>query len=507
MSQEQGASVVTEPKEGGGADRWRETNLRRLNELKARGINPYPYKFERTHTSKELQEKYKDLESNVETEDVVSVCGRILNERNTWMFVDLYDEDGKIQLFFHKESVPADQLEILKTLVAKGDHIGVVGTIRRTKAGELSVRVKSFEILSVSLLPLPLSWDGFTDVEARYRNRHIDLIINPAVKEKLQKRSVAIRALRNFLDDRGFFEVETPVLQVEAGGADARPFVTHHNALDIDLYMRIATELHLKRLIIGGFEKVYEIGRIFRNEGISTRHNPEFTMMELYQAYGDYHQLMDFTEEMVRHIAMSVCGTTKVTYQGVEIDFGQPWRRVSMYDVIREVTGIEVEKIKDFAEAKKIAGELGIKLEHESTVGEVANSIFENKCESTLMQPTFLMDHPVEISPLTKVHRVKTGVVERFEVFIYGREHCNGYSELTDPLDQRARLEDQARKREAGNEEAQPLDLEFIEAMEYGMPPTMGIGIGIDRLVMMLTDSASIRDVIAFPTMKPSQRQ
>ena len=484
------------------SSKLRDENIDKLNAIKALGINPYPYSFQRTHHCQQLQDIYKDLPANVETEDEVKVCGRVLNERNTWMFVDLFDESGKIQLFCHKDTL-GEELKNRLRLLSKGDFIGVTGTVRRTKAGELSVKVKSYEILCKSLLPLPLSWTGLTDVEARYRRRYVDFIINPDSRETLKKRSIAIRELRRFLDDRGFYEVETPILQVEAGGADARPFVTHHNALDMDLYMRIATELHLKRLIVGGFEKVYEIGRTFRNEGISTRHNPEFTMMELYQAYGDYNELMDFAEEMVRHVAGIVCGGTKIVYQGVEIDLGTPWRRVSMYDVVKEVTGIDVEKIADFAEAKAIAEKLGIKLQHESSIGEVANSIFEEKCESSLMQPTFLIDYPVEISPLTKVHRTKPGLVERFEIFVYGRELGNGYSELTDPLDQRARLEDQVRKREAGNDEAQPLDLDFIEAIEYGMPPTMGIGIGIDRLVMLLTDSSSIRDVIAFPTMKP----
>jgi lysyl-tRNA synthetase class 2 len=500
MERERGVTAVSENEHD--SDRLRNERLRKLKELKDAGINPYPYSFKRTHTAEELKERYKDLAPETETQDVVSVCGRILNERNTWMFVDVYDESGKIQLFNHKETLPEADLKRLR-LLDKGDFIGATGTIRRTKAGELSVRVKSYEVLCKSLLPLPLSWDGFTDVEARYRQRYVDLIINPDQREKLRKRSLAVRALRNFLDERGFYEVETPVLQVEAGGADARPFITHHNTLDIDLYMRIATELHLKRLIIGGFEKVYEIGRIFRNEGISTRHNPEFTMMELYQAYGDYNQLMDFAEEMVQHVSMAVCGTTKVTYQGTEIDFKSPWKRVTMRDAILQATGFDVETLKSFEEAKAAAAKLGVKLEHEESVGEVINTLFEEKAESTLIQPTFLIDYPVEVSPLTKVHRSKPGLVERFELFVFGRELANGYSELSDPQDQRARLEDQARKREQGNDEAQPLDLDFIQAMEYGMPPTMGIGIGIDRLVMYLTDSASIRDVIAFPTMKP----
>lgn len=506
MAEQKGVTGVSERVDQE-SDHLRNERLRKLQTLKEAGINPYPYSFQRSHTAAELQEKYKDLPKETETEDVVSVCGRILNERNTWMFVDVYDETGKIQLFCHKDSLPEKALEILKkNLLDKGDFIGATGTIRRTKAGELSVRVQSYEVLCKSLLPLPLSWDGFTDVEARYRQRYVDLIINPDQREKLRKRSLAIRALRNFLDSQGFYEVETPVLQVEAGGADARPFVTHHNALDIDLYMRIATELHLKRLIIGGFEKVYEIGRIFRNEGISTKHNPEFTMMELYQAYGDYNQLMDFTEEMMQHVCMAVCGTTKITYQGVEIDFKRPWRRVTMHDAIFEVTGLNVSTLKTVEEARAAAAKMGIELEHEESVGEIINTIFEEKAESTLIQPTFLIDYPVEVSPLTKMHRSKPALVERFELFIYGREAANGYSELSDPLDQRARLEEQARKREQGNEEAQPLDLDFIAAMEYGMPPTMGIGIGIDRFVMLLTDSASIRDVIAFPTMKPTTK-
>lgn len=476
--------------------------LRKLEELKARGIKPYPYRFERTDKASELQEKYKELAPETETQDEVRVCGKVLNERNTWMFVDLFDESGKIQLFCHKDSLSADKMETRK-LLDKGDYLGVVGTIRRTKAGELSIRVTDYEILGKSLQPLPDSWDGFTDVEARYRHRYVDMVMNPEVRETLRKRSVAIRAIRKFLDERDFLEIETPTLQVEAGGADARPFVTHHNTLDIDLYLRIATELHLKRLIVGGFERVYEIGRIFRNEGISTRHNPEFTMLEMYCAYGDYNDLMDFTEEMLLDCAMSVCGSSSLSYQGHDLDFSRPWRRVRMNDAIKNVTGLDVESIATFEEMKKAATALGVTVEGEEKRGEVINTIFESKVESTLIQPTFIIDYPVEISPLTKTHRTNPGEVERFELFVCGRELANGYSELTDPLDQRARLEEQARKKAAGNEEAMPLDLDFILAMEYGMPPTMGIGVGIDRLVMFLTDSASIRDVIAFPTMKP----
>jgi lysyl-tRNA synthetase class 2 len=477
--------------------------LRKLQALKDEGINPYPYRFERSHKAKELQEQYKDLAPGVETQDKVLVCGRVMNERNTWMFVDLHDDSGKIQLFCHKSALPEDKLKRLK-LLDKGDFIGVEGTIRRTDKGELSVKVSDYTVLCKSLLPLPDSWDGFKDVEARYRHRYVDMIMNASVRETFKKRSLTIRHMRNFLDSHGYFEVETPTLQVEAGGADARPFITHHNALDIDLFLRIATELHLKRMIIGGMERVYEIGRIFRNEGISTRHNPEFTMLEMYCAYGDYNDLMTFTEEMLRYVAQNVLGTAEFTYQGEEISFAKPFRRLRMADAIKEATGKDVSTLSDFEAAKNLAAELGVHLDKAETRGAVINAIFEAKAEPLLMQPTFIIDYPVEVSPLTKGHRHNAGEVERFELFMYGRELANGYSELTDPQDQRARLEEQARKKAAGDDEAMPLDLDFIMAMEYGMPPTMGIGIGIDRLVMLLTDSASIRDVIVFPTMKPT---
>lgn len=476
--------------------------LKKLEGLKEQGINPYPYRFDRSHKAKQLQDKYQALENGVETEDVVKVCGRIMSSRNNWLFMDLYDDSGKIQLFSHKESLAEDKLARLK-LLDKGDFIGATGTVRRTKAGELSIRVSDFEVLCKSMLPLPDSWEGFTDVEARYRHRYVDMIMNSDVRDKLRKRSLTIRHMRQFLDDHDYLEVETPTLQVEAGGADARPFITHHNALDIDLFLRIATELHLKRMIIGGMERVYEIGRIFRNEGISTRHNPEFTMLEMYCAYGDYLELMNFTEEMLRHVAVNVLGSADFNYQGAEISFAKPFRRLRMADAIKENTGVDVGSIKTFEEAKAVAASLGVHLDKQDNKGAVINAIFEAKAEHALIQPTFIIDYPVEVSPLTKAHRENAGEVERFELFVFGRELANGYSELTDPQDQRARLEEQARKKAAGDDEAMPLDLDFIQAMEYGMPPTMGIGIGIDRLVMLLTDSASIRDIIAFPTMKP----
>lgn len=483
-------------------NKLQEDRLKKLAGFKEQGLNPYPYRYDRSHKAQELQDKYKDLAAGVETEDEVKVCGRIMNGRNTWQFIDLFDDSGKIQLFCHKESLAEDKLSRLK-LLDKGDFIGVTGTIRRTGRGELSVRVKDWEILCKSLLPLPDSWEGFTDVEARYRHRYVDMIMNADVRDKLRKRSLTIRHMREFLDDNGYLEVETPTLQVEAGGADARPFITHHNALDIELFLRIATELHLKRMIIGGMERVYEIGRIFRNEGISTRHNPEFTMLEMYCAYGDYKELMSFTEAMLRHVAESVLGKAEFNYQGADISFAKPFRRLRMADAIKENTGLDVSTLKTFEEARDAALKLGVELDKQDNRGAVINAIFEAKAEHALIQPTFIIDYPVEVSPLTKAHRENPGEVERFELFVFGRELANGYSELTDPLDQRARLEEQAKKKAAGDEEAMPLDLDFIMAMEYGMPPTMGIGIGIDRLVMLLTDSASIRDVIAFPTMKP----
>lgn len=484
------------------SSRLRDERLRKLNELESQGINPYPYNFKRSHKAAELHALYKDLENGVETEDRVKVCGKVLNERNTWMFVDLFDDSGKIQLFCHKENLGEEKLKTLK-LLDKGDYLGVEGTVRRTKAGELSVRVNDYQVLSKSLQPLPDSWDGFTDKEARYRQRYVDMVMNPKVRETLKKRSLTVATIRQFLDERDFLEIETPTLQLEAGGADARPFVTHHNTLHIDLYLRIATELHLKRLIVGGFERVYEIGRIFRNEGISPKHNPEFTMLEMYCAYGDYNDLMDFTEELLITCVEKVTGDSDLKYQEAKISFKRPFRRIRMVDAIKEVTGTTISHGLGYETCRELAKGLGVELEKESSAGEIINTIFETEVEHTLIQPTFIIDYPVEISPLTKAHRDNEGEVERFELFVYGRELANGYSELTDPRDQRARLEEQARKKAAGDEEAMPLDLDFIQAMEYGMPPTMGIGIGIDRLVMFLTDSDSIKDVIAFPTMKP----
>lgn len=492
--------------------RLRDERLRKLEKIKSLGIEPYPYKFTRSHKAKELQEKYKDLQNSEETTDSVIVAGRVHNERNDWMFIDLYDDSGKIQLYCDKEKLDKKIVELLP-LLDKGDQLGAIGTVRRTPRGELSVKVTDITLLGKSLLPLPEIVEGkkrhlgIHDVETRYRQRYLDLIVNPSSKETLRKRALITAEIRNYLNNIGYIEIETPVLQTEAGGAEAKPFITHHNALDIDLFLRIATELHLKRLVVGGFEKVYELGRIFRNEGISTRHNPEFTSIELYEAYADYHDMMNLTEDLIKSVSKKVIGSMQIEFQGKNIDYEKPWARVSMLELIKKNTGIDfslhlgkdASEVKELPEVKK----LGLDLKDCDSVGVIIAEVFEEKVESTLIQPTFVMDHPIETSPLAKKHRSIPGLTERFELFINGWEIANSFSELTDPLDQRARLEEQAKKKDAGNEEAHSLDLDFITALEYCLPPTGGLGIGIDRLVMLLTNSASIRDVIAFPTMKP----
>ncbi len=456
---------------------------RKLEALKALNIDPYPYSFKRTHLCNELQEKYKDLPSDTRTEDEVVIAGRVHNQRNDWMFVDLHDISGRIQVFSDAKT-RAEHLQTLLPLLDKGDHIGVRGTVRRTPRGELTVDIIEVTVLSKTLLPLPEIIEGkqrrlgIADVETRYRQRYLDLIVNPKSRENLQKRAIMVREIRNFLDEKNFLEIETPILNTEAGGAAARPFTTHHNALDLDLYLRIATELHLKRLAVGGFERVYEIGRIFRNEGISIKHNPEFTSIEVYWAYTDVYEMMDLTEDLVRTVARKVNGSENVSYQGTEIDFSKPFRKVTMQDLVFEYTG-------------------------KTLTGKALNEAFEEHCESKLIQPTFVYDYPIEISPLAKKHRTKEGFVERFELFIFGRETANAFSELTDPLDQKERFLAQLKEREAGDDEAHVFDEDFVKALEYGLPPTSGMGLGIDRLAMILTDSASIRDVIAFPTMKP----
>ena len=489
----------------------RATRLEKVHELKALGMNPYAYHWASTHHAAELQEKFTDLPAGEEVDLEVAIAGRILTRRvfGKLAFFEIQDETGKIQLYLDKKRITEEMADVpdafnhLKKLTDIGDIIGAKGTIKRTEKGELSVYVSRYTMLTKSLLPLPDKWHGLTDTEKRYRQRYVDLIVNPDVRETFRRRAKITAAIRRYLEEQGFLEIETPVLQSEAGGADARPFITYHNTLEMDLYLRIATELPLKRLIVGGFEKVFELGRIFRNEGISTRHNPEFTSVEFYQAYADYHDLMTLTENLITTVAKEVVGTLQITYQGEVIDLTPPWRRVTMHELVQEKTGLDFNQFKTLEEAKIAARHAGIQdVEDCQSLGKLLNECFEQKAEETLIQPTFVLDYPVEISPLSKLHPEKPGLVERFELFIVGRETANAFSELTDPIDQRERLEAQAARKAAGDLDVQGVDEDFLTALEYGMPPTGGEGIGIDRLVMLLTDSASIRDVIAFPLLK-----
>lgn len=480
----------------------RAGRIQKVNDLRAKGINPYPYKFNKTACAKELQEKYKDLQPGEETQDKYSVAGRVTAIRNTGMFIDLLDDSGKIQVFSHKQNIEEEKIKLLKQIDI-GDIMGFTGEIRRTPRGELSIKATDFELLTKSLKPLPEKFHGLTDVETKYRQRYIDLIINERTRDTFRKRSLIIRKIREFLSDRGYLEVETPILQTVASGANARPFTTHHNALDMDMTMRIALELYLKRLIVGGVsERVYEIGKCFRNEGIDTRHNPEFTMIELYQAYADYNDMMEITENMVAYVAQEVLGTTKIKYGEHEIDLTPPWDRKTMTGAIQEATGIDFMQCETLEDALEKAKSIGVYPEDCDSWGKVVDFVFEEKVEPTLIQPVHIIDYPKEISPLAKVHRDNPRLTERFETRVNGWEIANAFSELSDPIDQRERFEKQALAKANGDEEAMEIDDDFIEALEYGMPPTGGMGMGIDRLVMLLTDSPTIRDVIAFPTMK-----
>lgn len=482
----------------------RNTRIQKLNDLVDKGINPYPYTFDRTASAAELHDKYKELPSGEEDSELFSVAGRIMAMRNSGMFLDLVDSSGKIQLFIHKDNIDEEKIKLLK-LIDTGDIIGASGYVRRTPRGELSIKVKDFKILSKSLLPLPEKWHGLTDVETRYRQRYLDMIMNEETRETFLKRSRIIKEIRDYLTGRGFLEVETPMLQTIAGGATARPFKTYHNTLDLEMFMRIAPELHLKRLMVGGLcEKIFEINRNFRNEGISPKHNPEFTMLELYQAYVDYNEMMVLTENLISSVAQKVLGTMVVNYQGREINLTPPWDRMTMVGAIKKYTGVDFSQFISAPEAAEEAKKLDIETEEGDSWGVILDKIFEVRVEPHLIQPIHIIDYPRDISPLAKPHRDDNRLTERFETRINGWEIANAFSELTDPIDQRRRFEQQvATKRENDHETPAQVDEDYVTALEYGMPPAGGLGVGIDRLVMILTNSASIRDVIAFPTMRP----
>lgn len=477
----------------------------KLNDLRERGLDPFGKRFERSHLATEIVEKYGEVEKEeLDNQNVeVTIAGRVMTKRGKGKagFAHIQDLSGQIQIYVRQDAVGSEQYEIFN-LVDLGDIVGITGQVFKTKVGELSVKATSFTILTKSLRPLPEKFHGLKDVEQRYRQRYLDLIMSQDSKQTFITRSQIIRSMRNYLDSNGYLEVETPMMHSIAGGAAARPFITHHNALDMELYMRIAIELHLKRLIVGGIEKVYEIGRVFRNEGVSTRHNPEFTMIELYEAYADYQDIMSLTENLIAHVAQEVLGTTTVQYGEYEVDLKPQWKRLHMVDAIKEYTGVDFWGVTTTEEARKLANENGIEIKDAMEYGHIVNEFFEQRVEEKLIQPTFIFGHPVEISPLAKKNPEDPRFTDRFELFIVAREHANAFTELNDPIDQRERFEAQLKERELGNDEAHEMDEDFVEALEYGMPPTGGLGIGIDRLVMLLTNSPSIRDVLLFPLMR-----
>lgn len=503
----------------------KKIRIEKFEELKTAGKNPYEItKFDVTSLNKELIANYEKREAEIISaangdeevikaelekikEENITLAGRIMSWRDMGKanFIDVRDSSDRMQVYVRMNDIGEEQFAEFKKWDI-GDIVGVEGFVFRTRRGEISVHARSIKLLSKSLLPLPEKWHGLKDTEARYRKRYVDLIVNPDVKDTFVKRSMILREIRNYLDTRGFLEVETPVLQATAGGAAARPFLTHHNALDLDMHVRISLELYLKRLIVGGFDKVYEIGRVFRNEGISVRHNPEFTLLELYQAYTDFEGMMNLTENLIRYLAGTVLGTTTIQYGDVEIDLSKPFERITMIDAIKKYANVDFTKVNTLEEARALAKEHHIAFEERHGKGDILNLFFEEYCEKNMIQPTFVMEHPVEISPLAKKKPTDPAYTERFELFVVGREHANAFSELNDPIDQRERFEAQARLKAMGDDEANEVDEDFLSALEYGMPPTGGLGIGIDRLVMLLTNSASIRDVLLFPTMKPIQQ-
>jgi lysyl-tRNA synthetase class 2 len=472
----------------------------KLTELQQAGKDPYSVNtYDRDILNKDIIARFDELEGKT-----VSIAGRLMSKRDMGKasFIDVHDTSGRMQVYARIDDIGEEEYASFKKWDV-GDIVGVRGRVFRTKRGEISLHANTITLLSKSLLPLPEKWHGLKDTELRYRQRYVDLIVNPEVKETFVKRTMIIREIRKYLDNKGFLEVETPVLHSIAGGAAAKPFITHHNTLNTDMYMRIALELHLKRLIVGGFDKVYEIGRVFRNEGISVRHNPEFTMLELYEAYTDYNGIMDLTEDLIKSVAITVLGTAVVMFNGIEINLEKPFARLSMLDAVKQYSDVDFNNTNNLEEARALAKQHHIEYEERHLKGDILNLFFEKYCEDKLIQPTFLKEYPVEISPLAKRKQDAPDYTERFELFINGREYANAFTELNDPIDQRKRLERQAALKAAGDDEACDIDEDFLTALEYGMPPTGGLGIGIDRLIMLLTDSYSIRDVLLFPTMRP----
>jgi lysyl-tRNA synthetase class 2 len=480
--------------------------LDRIAELRDRGDEPYPYRFDRSHTLQEVRQAWGGLEPGTETEHQVSIAGRLMLKRDTGklVFATVQDRSGQIQLFVSKAVTGDDHFADVKALDL-GDWVGVRGTVMTTRKGELSIKAVTVQLLSKAIRPLPDKWHGLTDTDTRFRQRYADLIVNQEARRNFEIRHAVIASFRRTLHAKGFIEVETPVLQLEAGGAHARPFITHHNTLDMELYLRIAVELFHKRLIVGGMERVFEIGRVFRNEGISTRHNPEFTMMELYLAFGDWNDVMDISEELVAQAARDALGTTVVTIRGQEVDLAEPWPRKRMIDYVSEAVGREVHPAQPVDDLRALAAEHGIRFEQRWGGGKLVEELFETLCEADIVRPTFVTGHPTEISPLARVDRHDPWLTERFEIFVDSRELGNGFSELNDPIEQRARFEDEQAAKDAGDAEAGTVDEDYLRALEYGMPPTGGLGIGMDRVAMLLAGADSIKDVILFPTLRPEQ--
>lgn len=478
-----------------------QVRIDKMHKIEEHGWKPFGYRFLYTHRAADIAAQFDEL-SEKETE--VKMAGRIMAIRGhgKTCFMDMQDKTGRIQVYVRKDVIGEENYALIK-LMDIGDTVGITGTAFRTHMGELSIKANSVEMLSKSLRPLPEKWHGLKDVETRYRQRYVDLIVNPEVRDTFVKRSQIIRSVREVLDSHDFLEVETPILNTIAGGAAARPFISYHNALDMQVYMRIAPELYLKRLIVGGMDRVYEMGRVFRNEGIDNRHNPEFTSVEIYQAFADYRDMMDLTEEVVVKTAEKVLATTTINYEGTAIELASPWKRMSMIEAVKEYSGKDFTNVTDLEEARAIAKELNVAVEPSFGIGKIINACFEEYVEDKLIQPTFITGHPKEISPLAKSNPENPEITDRFEAYIYGREICNGFTELNDPIDQKERFLKQVEERANGDEEANMMDEDFVNALEYGLPPTGGLGIGIDRLVMFLTNSSTIRDVLFFPTMKP----